>query len=224
MKSFIGIEERHSLDSSGYVLEILREHRPEAITLERQICLGLPSLKLDERKIVDILDQGIPFFQCTQEGYHYFNAEEILISMREDCPTTLAVQRYALEQRIPFYFVDWSELMPDTIFEFKDEMVSAKFLGKESYEKLLPKGQNLVHTGNINARNQLMGEAINYLFEIYNTIAHIGGRYHFNETLDLCEADQRALHGERLSPERELHRLVKAKVCLYDAVEKRKIK
>lgn len=222
MKSFIGIGERHSLDFSKYILKILQEHQPEAITLERRICLGLPSLKLDKRKIVDTLDSGVPFSQSSQNGYHYFNAEGILISMREDCPATLAVQWHALEQRIPFYFVDWCEWIPDRILEFKRGMVRAKFLGKELYEKLLPKEQTRVYAGNINARNQFMGEAINYLFEIYNTIAHIGGRYHFNAGLDLCKEDRSLLHGERLSPERELHRLVRAEVCLYDAVKRKK--
>lgn len=68
-----------------------------------------------------------------------------------------------------------------------------------------------------------MGSAINYLFEIYNTIAHIGGRYHFNYGLELLKEDQRTLHGERLTPERELHRLIIAEVCLYDAVERRRV-
>lgn len=217
MRKFIAIGGNHRGDNSEYIKEILGRHKPDAVSLERHLCSY-------DQGLFDALHLGTKFESyVNNNGYLYFKVSNHLVSMREDCPELFSATQYALEQNIPFYFIEleWKWGIEDKITKWADGKVETISIHTSSHNF---SKENKNPVGKINARNQFMGDALNYLFNIHKTIAHIGGRYHFQSNLPLPKDALEALGDERLSPDMELQHLVRAKQkYVYDAVLRKRI-
>ncbi len=174
MKKFVAIGSDHVSLVNDYVKGVLREHEPDAITLERYLCScdpGLPEILIKGAEFKPMIIKG---------GYLYFQVDNYLISMREDASELIAATEYALEEDIPFYFVDWERQIKNRITKWADGKVESILINNSRYD-FSEESNNPI--GNVKARNQFMADAINYLFSTYNILAHIGGRYHFQSDL-----------------------------------------
>lgn len=213
MRQFVAIGSDHVSYTTGYVKETLAKHQPDAITLERHLCLYAADF-------ADAIIEGAEFKPMVESmernGYFYFKVGKHLVSMREDSPELITATKYALEENIPIYFVEWELIIKDRITRWSKGRVDTILINTSCHAYHQGAG---ITTGRINARNQFAADAINYLFSVHNTIAHIGGRYHFQSDLQLPKEAIEVLGEERLSQDMELQSLVRVEQkYVYDAV------
>lgn len=210
MKKFIAIGSDHASDVGDYVKRTLGEHRPEAITLEG-------TLEFFHESLLDKFTEGTGFkYNPIGDTPHLQVGNFIVIWWPFGrAPETRIAVEYALEKEIPFYFVDWDSDL-EGITQWDKGKVKTIPVGTSHYN--FSKDVR-IYTGNIPARNRFMANAINYLFETHQVIAHIGGRYHFQSGIPLSEEDIKYFQVVKIEKEMELQHLVEAEQkYVYDAV------
>ncbi|SRR3989338_7565730 len=226
MKKFIGIGIGHGEDFLTPVNKILSDHSPSALSLEQR---GL----------------AINFFECTddpriEERVRRLMAEAQVFTAIDDgrlvTLKTMDLQllgyqplgsyqpyeyygalRWALQNRVPFYFTDWSSYFRDCILEFKDGKVKPMYLGDvvryDTATLLHIGGKPFIGATAVLQRNQFTAGAINFLLGRHGAVAHIGGNGHYDSRIH----SKYITHP--LDEETELQALVEAdEKVVYDLV------
>jgi len=91
---------------------------------------------------------------------------------------------YARRNGTPVYAIDYCDdkflaqinLNEDNNFE----LLQANLKSKKELNALRLKYANEVEYSNLSRRNEFMGDVLNKLFGIYNTVVHIGGKGHYD--------------------------------------------
>ncbi|MFA4887461.1 MAG: hypothetical protein WC595_04560 [Candidatus Nanoarchaeia archaeon] len=185
MKSFIGIGIRHKIDFYDPILKILDEHKPEAVTIEHALDPNYLIGRTEEKELRKSLEEGIPHeLRWEERGWALRSGNLLWYGTRHDYPCKWKREfdgaiGYALKASIPIYFVEWSTDLPKSFLEFKNGQV--KSIPTKDLTDFT--GCSFLAWEDITFRNQFSAEAINNLLKVYESVAHVGGRGHFDSRI-----------------------------------------
>ena len=205
-KTLLCLGSNHESDVYDTTLSILREYPIAAITLEQPLGLTRTSDGIhDFPKGRDRLqiENGVTFkvtrntkmkVIITASGLYVYNEPG-----QKGNPETNAGIHFALENNLPFYFIERSWEFGDAIFEFYKNILRVISLeGQTTYRNHPDTGLRFREDGSFNldqysfsvpARNRFSADVLRHLFERYHHIAHIGGTGHFDSSFRPDDSD-----------------------------------
>jgi len=178
-KKFLGIGTSHNEHDS--VLFELEKFKPSALTLENYTT-SIFEGNVTRPRLIQMSNKCNLVF-----GDHPFEAYFTLSQKKYNfaaTPDMVAAIEYSTKNNIPFYFINWNPVFPDSFIEFNNPTKVTKiahpiYLDYPS-EYSTEDGHSIICMNEVNARNRFMAEVINSLFQGYDSIAHVGGQSHFN--------------------------------------------
>lgn len=198
-KCFLGIGSSHLDNVFDFIYYTLARYAPQAITLEhpqllideiflkkkngvryrrgigKVVCNPINNLGVEEPKIIH---------ENVKKTFLYIGKERVIDG--GELELTPAID-YALDQKIPFYFIDNPLGNSKGIIEFKMNKFKVISLEKEIIHTKNT-SVNVVDMDDMINRNKFAADAINYLFrQEFSKIAHIGGAAHFNNQYFLSD-------------------------------------
>lgn len=204
-KTFIYLGSDHEVRVDEQLVKVLREYPVDAITLEE---------RLDLTRIKDRLYD----YPSGKERLLAKDGTPFIVTRSDEIKTTLVASglyvyghprsnnhpesntgiRYAIGNKLPFYFIERTSAFGDAIFEFYRGKLKVHSLeGKMTYQNY-PDTRNLDEFAfSVPARNRFSSDALNFLFNECNCIAHIGGIGHFDSSFKL---DRNNIFSEFITP------------------------
>ena len=191
-RRFLALGTDHRTNVFTPVTEALEATNPDIVSLEHRLTIwnigafhtGEQMKALQRELLAGRLRYAVAIegqtVRVTTGGVPIFNSES------GDFSEAAAGIAYAVRTGKPFYFTDWSNDFPYTMFRFHEGRVTPVSIAVRSPrprvdgEPPAADGSPAVHLMDVRTRNRLTADGIAQLYDDYGSIVHLGGTYHFN--------------------------------------------